>query len=67
MTGSAEAAAALGWNILGCITIIAWTGALTFIMFYTLKVFDMLRVESGFEFEGKSKLFLLMHSAFRRF
>lgn len=47
-----EAASDLGWNILGIIVIIVWTGSLTFIMFYLLNMFDMLRVESGFEFEG---------------
>ena len=52
MTGSAEAAADFGWNIVGSIAIITWTGALCFIMFYSLKKMKMLRVESGHEFTG---------------
>ena len=52
VSGSAEAAAAFGWNIVGCIAIVTWTGALCFIMFYSLKKVKMLRVEASHEFTG---------------
>ena len=53
MTWSKKSFVGLGWNCIGLLTIIAWTGATCFIMFYTLKRFRMLRVASNHEFQGK--------------
>ena len=53
LSGSSKAAVGLGWNILGLVAIISWTGGLSFIMFYALKKVQMLRVEAAHEFKGK--------------
>ena len=53
MTGSSKAFVGLGWNIVGLLAIIAWTAVLCFVMFYSLKQVDMLRVQAEHEFKGK--------------
>ena len=52
-TGSSKAAIGLGWNIVGLLVIITWTGVNCFFMFYILKKLKMLRVETHMEFQGK--------------
>ena len=42
----------LGWNCVGLVAILLWTGTTSFVMFYTLKFFKMLRVEPNMEFKG---------------
>lgn len=53
MTGSEKAFIGLGWNCIGLITIIVWTGTMCWIMFYGLKSVEMLRVQAELEFRGK--------------
>ena len=47
-----ESLSGLGWNCVGLIAIMVWTGATTFAMFYVLKLFNQLRVEPGVEYKG---------------
>ncbi len=53
MTGSSESLEGLAWNCIGLLAIALWTAVWTFIMFYTLKRMDMLRVEAEHEFKGE--------------
>lgn len=52
MTGSEQAFIGLGWNCVGLVVILAWTGISCFIMFFLLKKLKMLRVETEYEFKG---------------
>ena len=52
MTGSAQSFVGLGWNVVGLVTIIVWTGFTCFVMFYVLKRLKMLRVDTDLEFKG---------------
>ena len=54
----------LGWNLLGVLVITAWSAALAFILFFTLRVTKQLRVSEEIELKGKpvySKVYLLLH------
>ena len=52
MTFSEKSFIGLGWNCVGLLTIIVWTGAMCWLMFYGLKSVEMLRVEAEHEFKG---------------
>ena len=41
------------WNLIGMAAIMLWTAALSFMMFYTLKQLNLLRIEAGQEFKGQ--------------
>ena len=43
----------LGWNLLGGITIIAWTALFSSILFLSLKFFNKLKVTPEVELKGK--------------
>ena len=43
----------LGWNLLGVTVIVAWSVALAFILFITLRVAKQLRVNEEIELKGK--------------
>ena len=45
LAGSMESVRLLGWNIVGMLVIITWTGVTMGLVFYVLKKFNMLRVE----------------------
>ena len=45
LAGSMESVRLLGWNIVGMLVIIIWTGVTMGLVFYVLKKFNMLRVE----------------------
>ncbi|XP_011442564.3 putative ammonium transporter 1 [Magallana gigas] len=49
---NAEAALTLVWQITSLVAIIAWTGALCFVMFFLLKKFNLLRVSFEWEVKG---------------
>ena len=51
-TGSLTSAKLLGWNIVGALAIVTWTGVTCFIMFFVLKKLNLLRVEPDMEFQG---------------
>ena len=51
LTGSLESLQLLGWNFLGMLVIIAWTGITTGTVFLVLKKFKMLRVGKDDEFQ----------------
>ena len=55
-----KAAELLGWNVVGLLAIIAWTGTTSFIMFSILAKFQMLRVEHEHEFKGKTFFLILV-------
>ena len=42
-----------GWNLLGVLVIMAWSAALAFILFFTLRVTKQLRVSEEIEMKGK--------------
>ena len=42
-----------GWNLLGLIAINAWSILLSFIFFFTLRLFKMLRVSEEIELKGE--------------
>ena len=52
MTLSQESFIGLGWNCIGLLTIVGWTGSTCYVMFRGLKQIGMLRVDAGFEFKG---------------
>lgn len=52
-TSSKTAYIGLAWNCIGLMSIIAWTAVTSFIMFYTLKKFNLLRVSPEMEFRGR--------------
>ena len=52
MSWTSEAAKGLGWNIIGLLAIVSWTGINCFFMFFTLKKMGQLRVEPEQEFKG---------------
>lgn len=52
LSPSLESLSGLGWNCIGLLAIMAWTGSTTFAMFYILKIFNQLRVEPGVEYKG---------------
>jgi Amt family ammonium transporter len=45
LAGSMESVRLLGWNIVGMLVIITWTGITMGLVFYVLKKYNMLRVE----------------------
>lgn len=53
MSWTSEAAKGLGWNIIGLLAIVSWTGINCFFMFFTLKKMGQLRVEPEQEFKGE--------------
>lgn len=53
MTFSTDAFVGLGWNVVGLVTILVWTGVTCFVMFFLLKKLHMLRVEADHEFKGQ--------------
>ena len=56
MSWTSEAAKGLGWNIIGLLAIVSWTGINCFFMFFTLKKMGQLRVEPEQEFKGECTL-----------
>ncbi|XP_071831993.1 putative ammonium transporter 1 [Apostichopus japonicus] len=51
-TGSSDAFVAWGWNVLGAAVIILWTGLLSFILFGTMYMLKILRVDAETEMLG---------------
>ncbi|KAK3102396.1 hypothetical protein FSP39_011122 [Pinctada imbricata] len=49
---NADSGLQLAWQLVGLLTIIVWTAVLSFIMFYILKKFDLLRVPFILEMKG---------------
>ena len=47
-----ESLTLLGWNVVGLLAIVAWTGLTSLLMFSILAKFNMLRVEHEHEFKG---------------
>ena len=45
-----------GWNLLGAVTIIAWTGCTCTILFGTMKLIGLLRVSEEVEIAGMDKI-----------
>lgn len=49
----------LVWQITSLVAIIAWTGALCFVMFFLLKKFNLLRVSFEWEVKGSNMPLLI--------
>ena len=42
-----------GWNLLGVIVIMIWSGSLAFILFLAMNLIGVLRVDKDIELKGK--------------